>query len=115
MADTTNRKTIGIDVLSEKIDDLRREWREWREEVYRPAAARARDDVSEDRAGRLRTADDLALSDAAKWEANEKAHKEIIDRLDSLNGWKNKVMGIMSVIGFSAPIGVAIWALVTRT
>jgi len=54
------------------------------------------------------------VADTERWRANEQAHKNILDRLDSLNGWRNKVYGVLAFVGVAAPLGIAAWAIVTR-
>jgi len=46
---------------------------------------------------------------------NDDDHEEIKNRLGTLNGFRNKVLGGGALLGFAVPIAVAIWAiLVTR-
>ncbi len=46
---------------------------------------------------------------------NDDAHEEIKERLGTLNGFRNKVLGGGALLGFAVPVAVAIWAiLVTR-
>jgi len=103
-----------LTVLAEEIRDLRREFRDWREQVYLPGHERVEASVVGDKLNRKSDADALAVGLRNKWQENAEAHKAILVRLDSLNGWRNKVMGVLAVIGFAAPLSVAIWAITGR-
>jgi hypothetical protein len=104
----------SLAVLTEEIRNLGREFRDWREQVYLPGHARLEDSDETNRLGRQQDATTLAGIETDKWGENARAHEKIIERLDSLNGFKNKIMGICAVMVFSAPTAVAVWALVTR-
>jgi len=54
------------------------------------------------------------VADTERWKKNEEAHFAILNRLDALNGWRNKVMGVSTFVVFCGPLAVAIWALLTR-
>jgi hypothetical protein len=39
---------------------------------------------------------------------NDKAHDAIFERLDKLNGWRNKLLGMAILVAFLSPAVVAI-------
>jgi len=39
---------------------------------------------------------------------NDKAHDAIFGRLDKLNGWRNKLLGMAILTAFGAPLAVAL-------
>jgi hypothetical protein len=43
----------------------------------------------------------------------EERDRRIFERLDKLNGWRNKALGILSLITFGLPAGIAIWAILS--
>jgi hypothetical protein len=104
----------SIAVLTAEIKNLGREFRDWREQVYLPGHERVEKAVGAEADTRLHVAEDVADIASGRWQANEDAHKLILKRLDNLNGFRNKVQGVLAVIGFAAPIAVMIWALFTR-
>lgn len=38
------------------------------------------------------------------WEKNDKQHEEILGRLDKLNGWRNKLLGIALACSVILPV-----------
>jgi hypothetical protein len=58
----------------------------WRQQVFKPFATENKDD-----------------------------HTAILKRLDSLNGFHNKLLGAAALIGFCTPLTVAIWAILATT
>lgn len=104
----------SLAVLTVAVENLGREFRDWREQVYLPGLARLEDSEEVSRLGRQHDATALAGVETDKWRENAEAHKAIISRLDNLNGFKNRVMGICAVAVFSAPLAATIWILVLR-
>ena len=94
----------------------------WQAEVYGPGIT-AQKDTRVTAAGVLseQHAEEGAAA-ADRWKKNEEAHADIIGqlqekvlpRLDALNGWRNKVMGVSTFVVFCGPLAVALWALLTR-
>ena len=41
-------------------------------------------------------------------ERNDKAHDAIFERLDKLNGWRNKLLGMAILVAFVSPMTVAV-------
>jgi len=41
-------------------------------------------------------------------ERNDKAHDAIFERLDKLNGWRNKLLGMAILTAFASPMAVAV-------
>jgi len=46
---------------------------------------------------------------------NKDDHTAILKRLDSLNGFHNKLLGAAALIGFCTPAAIAIWAILATT
>ena len=89
--------------LRAELSALRDAFATWRKEVYEPGLTM-----------RQASHNSEIESDARRWEQNEEAHRQILARLDLLNGFRNRIMGIGQLLLFAAPLVVAIWALFVR-
>ncbi len=65
----------------------------------------------------------MAMSELETWKQdvfdpfcarNDLAHDTIIARLDRLNGWRNKMLGGMALLGAAAPLAIAVWAIIAK-
>jgi len=111
MNETENAELIG---LRNDINCLRDEFKAWREQVYEPGEV-TRETARELAASGLKEQHNQEIqTEAGRWTANDLAHRQIITRLDSLNGFRAKIMGISQVLLFASPIAVAAWAILTR-
>ena len=104
--------TLGIN--GAKLDNLAQRFDLWCHQVYEQGI-KTQEVIRSTVAASL--AADLARETKAvddQWIANEKDHATIIIRLDSLNGWRNKILGVMALMGVAAPLALGAWAIVTR-
>ena len=86
-----------LDGLRRDINALRETFNTWREQVYATGIDKTEREHSTE-----------AETDMGRWAANEQAHQEIIERLDTLNGFRNKIMHTFnagrSIIDYISPI-----------